>query len=166
VLDPEFIIEGLADSKKITAAKRTTLATAIFKHALSWSIGRAEPGEIDRYNILQASLLAMARAYTTLSVKPDYALVDGLYYPDIACPGEAMVQGDARVSAISAASIIAKVYRDAEMHSLEQIFPGYEFARHKGYPTAIHLQKLHLMGITELHRKTFAPVRKYLFHES
>lgn len=129
---------------------------------MAWAIGRAEASEIDRFNILQATLLAMTRAYAQLQVEPDWVQVDGTFYPDISAAGETIVQGDSKVAEISAASILAKVARDDEMSTLDMIYPGYEFSGHKGYPTKIHLQKLKQLGVTEQHRKSFAPVRKLL----
>ncbi len=162
ILDPNKPILGLTDSKKLTAKKRELLARQIKENALAWSIGRAEASEIDRINILQASLLAMQRAYNSLSIKPDWVQVDGGHYPPIQCAGESIIKGDLTEAAISAASILAKVYRDKEMLLLDQWFPGYEFAQHKGYPTKKHLQKLAELGVTNLHRKSFAPIKKII----
>ncbi len=162
ILDPHKPVLGLLDSKKLTAKRRQELAAMIRLQARAWAIGRAEASEIDAINILQASLLAMARAYAMLSIKPDRVLVDGNRYPAIACPGEAIVRGDAKVAEISAASILAKVARDEEMQTLDGLYPGYEFASHKGYATRLHLSRLHSLGVTELHRKSFAPVRNLL----
>ncbi len=162
ILDPDRPIVGLADSKTITVAKRGQLAALIYERALAWSIGRAEVSEIDQLNILQASLLAMKRAYHALSIKPGWVKVDGIHYPPIPCEGETVVKGDQCVAEISAASIIAKVARDSEMEVLDVVSPGYEFSRHKAYPTRLHLQKLHEQGVSDSHRKSFAPVRKIL----
>lgn len=162
VLDPDRPVSGLTDSKKLTAKKREALCDTIKNSALAWAIGRAEASEIDRINILQASLLAMRRAFVQISMPVDRVLVDGKFYPDIACPGETVIQGDLTVAEISAASILAKVARDEEMLVLDRMYPGYQFASHKGYPTKTHLQKLQQLGITLQHRKTFAPVRKLL----
>ncbi len=162
VLRPERPIAGLTDSKKLTARKRSILASVIRESAVDFAIGRAEASEIDRINILQASLLAMKRAFLQLSVPVDKVLVDGRFYPDIPCPGETVVQGDLTVAAISAASILAKVARDNEMVLLDRFYPGYDFAAHKGYPTKLHLQKLHQLGVSEQHRRSFAPVEKLL----
>lgn len=134
----------------------------IKSHARAWAIGRAEPSEIDKINILQATLLAMSRAYSQLNYTPDWVQVDGTFYPDISTPGETIVQGDSKVAEISAASILAKVTRDEEMSTLDLLYPGYEFSKHKGYPTKLHLEKLQILGITEQHRKSFSPVKKLL----
>lgn len=162
VLNPDKPITGLTDSKKLSAKRRDALSHEIKASALGWAIARAEPSEIDHINILQASLLAMKRAFLQLSLPVDKVLVDGKFYPDIACPGETVIGGDLSVAEISAASILAKVARDEEMLTLERLYPGYGFAAHKGYPTKLHLQKIHQLGITELHRKSFAPVKKLL----
>ena len=165
ILDPNYPIAGLTDSKKLTAKKRELLALTIKEQALAWSIARAEASEIDQINILQASLLAMRRAVQSLAVQPTWLKVDGNQYPDINCPGETIVQGDLLVAEISAASILAKVYRDNEMHVLDQLYPGYDFVKHKGYPTKVHKQKLSDLGITEQHRRSFSPVRNILIEQ-
>lgn len=162
ILDPARPITGLTDSKKLTEKKRRLLAEQIKCSALSWAIGRAEASEIDRINILQATMVAMQRAFSQLHIKPDFIKVDGNRLPSIACPGEAVVQGDLLVAEISAASILAKVARDEEMQVLDRLYPGYQFATHKGYPTQLHLQALQRLGITPQHRRSFAPVRKLL----
>ncbi|GAB4260666.1 MAG: ribonuclease HII [Methylomicrobium sp.] len=162
VLDPAKPIEGLMDSKKISAKQREALAKTIKQDALCWAVGRSEPSEIDRINILQAALLAMARAVNALAVTPDWLVVDGNRYPPIDIPGEAIVKGDALVPAISAASILAKVARDSEMSFLERLHPGYGFDLHKGYPTQLHQEKMKQLGVTPFHRKSFAPVRSLL----
>ncbi|MGR9073400.1 MAG: ribonuclease HII [Gammaproteobacteria bacterium] len=159
VLDDKNLIDGLADSKKLTPKRRSELAKMIREKALDFSIGRAEVSEIDAVNILNASLLAMKRAFSGLQYKPDWVLVDGNHYPRILCAGETRVQGDLTEPAISAASILAKVERDEEMTFLDRIYDGYEFAKHKGYPTKTHLSHLSRLGISEIHRITFAPVR-------
>jgi ribonuclease HII len=159
ILNPEQPILGLTDSKKLTAKKRETLAVTIKQQALAWAIGRAEPSEIDAINILQASLLAMARAVRVLQIQPDWLQVDGNQFPDIDYPGETIVQGDLLVPEISAASILAKVYRDNEMLILDTMYPGYEFSRHKGYPTKLHKNHIHELGICEQHRCSFAPIK-------
>jgi len=161
-LDSKNPIEGLTDSKKLSEKKRQAYSGLIKERAKAWAIGRAEPCEIDQLNILQATLLAMSRAYSLLSVTPNWVQVDGTFYPDIPCPGETIVKGDSKVAEISAASILAKVARDDEMITLDALYPGYEFAKHKGYPTKSHLQSLQILGVTEQHRKSFAPVRKQL----
>jgi ribonuclease HII len=155
-------VEGLADSKKLTPKRRNELAPAIEAQALAWSIGRAEVGEIDRLNILEATLLAMRRAYAALPIAPDWVLVDGNRYPDLPCPGQAIVGGDSIVPAISAASIIAKVFRDREMDLLDRFHPGYGFAIHKGYPTEFHQAALESLGVCAVHRRSFAPVKRRL----
>jgi len=162
ILDPERPIEGLADSKKLSEKRREALAEVIKEQALSWALGRAEVEEIDRLNILQASLLAMQRAVAGLQPAAEFALVDGNRCPDLACPAEAVIKGDDRVPVISAASVIAKVARDREMVALEQTFPGYGMAQHKGYPTKAHLESLQRLGVATIHRRTFGPVRKIL----
>jgi ribonuclease HII len=162
ILDPAKPIAGLTDSKKLNPKRREQLAQIIKRDALAWAIGRAEPSEIDQINILQASLLAMQRAFNSLVIKPDWVKVDGNQYPPINCAGETIVKGDLTESEISAASILAKVHRDHEMLVLEQLYPGYEIAKHKGYGTKIHLEKLQQLGVTPQHRKSFAPVRKLL----
>lgn len=130
--------------------------------ALSWSLGRAEPIEIDQLNILHATMLAMQRAVAGLHIAPDMVLIDGNRCPKLPMRSLAVVKGDSRVAEISAASILAKVTRDREMTELDAIFPDYGFAQHKGYPTAFHLEKLAVLGATEHHRRSFAPVRRAL----
>ncbi|MGR8933545.1 MAG: ribonuclease HII [Gammaproteobacteria bacterium] len=163
ILDRTKPIPGLTDSKKLSAKRREQLADQIRRDAVDYALGRAEASEIDRINILQASLLAMSRAVVMLHYKPDWVRVDGTYYPSIAYPGETVIQGDLLVAEISAASILAKVARDREMLLLDALYPGYGFAEHKGYPTRIHLDRLQLLGATELHRRSFAPVKKLRF---
>ena len=162
ILDPARFIVGLADSKKLSEARREALAPIIREQALAWALGRAEVEEIDAINILQASLLAMRRAVLALSVSPEFALIDGNRCPDLPCPAEAVVKGDSRVAAISAASIIAKVARDHEMVALDAQYPGYGLAGHKGYPSRVHLAALQQLGVTPIHRRSFAPVRRLL----
>lgn len=162
ILDPARPIAGLTDSKKLSDKKRRLLAEHIKAEALAWAIGRADASEIDTINILQASLLAMRRAFSQLAVTADYVRVDGNVYPDIACVGETVIQGDALFAEISAASIIAKVARDDEMPVLDMLYPGYGFAVHKGYPTKQHLQALSRLGACPQHRKSFAPIAKLL----
>lgn len=162
ILDPTKPIVGLADSKKLSEKKRDALYHEIVEKALSWSLGRAEPHEIDELNILHATMLAMQRAVAGLHISPDYVLIDGNRCPKLAMPSQAVVKGDSRVAEISAASILAKVTRDREMVELDARFPEYGFAQHKGYPTAYHLEKLALHGATEFHRCSFAPVRRAL----
>lgn len=151
-------LAGLADSKKLSSRRRAHLADAIRTHSLAWSIGRAEVVEIDRLNILNAALLAMRRACLGLGVAPAFVQVDGNRLPNLPFPCEAVVGGDARIAAISAASIIAKVYRDREMDVLDTLFPGYGLSVHKGYPTAEHLTRLAAIGPSSLHRRSFRPV--------
>ena len=162
ILDPVKPIAGLNDSKKLTAARRESLAVQIKEEALCWSIARASVEEIDALNILQASLLAMHRAVQQLVPQPTYVLVDGNHLPTWPYASEPVIKGDARVPAIAAASILAKVQRDAELAALDELYPGYGFARHKGYPTAAHLQALVKLGVTAVHRKSYAPVKKLL----
>mgnify|MGYP000380035513 FL=1 len=162
ILDPDRPIAGLNDSKKLTEKKRLLLAAEIREKALSFSIARASISEIDQLNILQASLLAMKRAVETLSVQPRYVLVDGNRLPKWTYPAKAMVKGDSRFACIAAASILAKVTRDAEMDALAVDFPQYGFAKHKGYPTRDHLQALRDHGVTPFHRQSYAPVRKII----
>ncbi len=162
ILDPGRPIEGLADSKQLSPSQRAALAVQIRERALSWGLGQAGVEEIDRLNILQASLLAMARAVAALDGPVELALVDGNQLPALPCAARAIVDGDARVPAISAASIIAKVVRDELMTDLDARYPGYGFARHKGYPTKTHIAALATLGVTEVHRRSFGPVRRYL----
>lgn len=158
ILDPSRPIQGLADSKKLSEKRRQTLAEQIRDQALAWSLGRAEPAEIDELNILHATMLAMRRAVAGLSMAPGAVLVDGNRTPEFGCPAEAMVKGDGRVPAISAASILAKVARDAEMTALHERHPEYGFDRHKGYPTAVHLDAIKRHGVLPEHRRSFGPV--------
>ena len=160
ILDEKKPIEGLADSKKISEKKRDALYDEIVKNSVSWSVGRASVSEIDQLNILQASMLAMHRAVLGLSIQPEYVLVDGNRLPNWDFPAEAVVKGDSRVREISAASIVAKVTRDREMEALDNKFPGYGFAKHKGYPTALHLQVLADKGPCAIHRNSFGPVKQ------
>lgn len=158
VLHPEKPIPGLADSKALTEKQRDHLCLLIKSEAMCWALGRAEPEEIDRLNILQATLLAMQRAVAALSVLPHHIQVDGNRCPEVDCSVEAVVQGDATIAAISAASILAKVTRDREMCEWHRHFPQYEFDRHKGYPTPRHRELLARYGPCPLHRHSFAPV--------
>jgi ribonuclease HII len=162
ILDPARPIVGLADSKKLSERRREELAEIIKEQALSWALGRAEVEEIDRLNILQASLLAMQRAVRALQPAAEFALVDGNRCPELACPAEAVIKGDDRIPAISAASVIAKVARDREMVQLDQTYPGYGLAKHKGYPTRAHLESLRQIGVSIIHRRSFGPVRRLL----
>ena len=162
ILDPQKPIMGLTDSKKLSEKKRLALAEEIKEKALCWALGRAEPEEIDSLNILHATMLAMQRAVEGLSITPDFVLVDGNRVPNLSMPAQAVVKGDALVQEISAASILAKVTRDLEMAELDKQFPEYGFAKHKGYPTALHFEKLSQYGATPFHRKSFAPVARCL----
>ena len=162
ILDPNNPITGLADSKKLSEKRRIALAEEIKQKALCWSLGRAEPDEIDKLNILYATMLAMQRAVAGLAIQPDFVLVDGNRIPKLTMPAQAIVKGDSLVAEISAASILAKVARDLEMAELDQRYPEYGFAQHKGYPTKLHFEKLAELGATPFHRKSFAPVAKAL----
>ncbi|TCO81994.1 RNase HII [Plasticicumulans lactativorans] len=160
ILDPARPIAGLADSKTLSARRREVLAAAIRERALAWALGRADAAEIDAINILWASMRAMERAVAALALTPALVQVDGNRCPPglgVAC--EAIVKGDAKVAAIAAASILAKVARDAELVELDRRWPAYGFARHKGYPTAEHLAALARLGPCPEHRRSFAPVR-------
>ena len=158
VLDPDRPVPGLADSKKLSARRREELAGEVRRCARAWRLGRAEPEEIDELNILGATMLAMQRAVAGLDPAVDAVVVDGNRFPDFGLPAEAVVGGDRRVPAISAASILAKVARDGEMHRLHARYPGYGFDRHKGYPTRDHLAALQQHGPLPEHRRSFAPV--------
>ncbi|GJJ79953.1 ribonuclease HII [Pasteurella canis] len=160
ILDPNKRIEELKDSKKLSEKKRLLLAEEIKQKALAWSLGRAEPEEIDELNILHATMLAMQRAVENLKISPHLVLVDGNRVPNLEIPAQAIVKGDSLVAEISAASILAKVARDQEMKELDQQYPQYAFAQHKGYPTKLHLEKLAEFGPLPQHRRSFAPVRK------
>ena len=159
ILDPARPIEGLRDSKKLSAARRESLALEIRTHALSWSIAQCSEAEIDTLNILQASMLAMRRAIDGLHRRPTLALIDGNRCPVIAVRCDAIIQGDDRVTEISAASILAKTARDAALCALHAQYPEYAFDQHKGYPTPLHLARLRLHGVSPVHRRTYAPVR-------
>ena len=162
ILDPQYPIEGLRDSKKLSPSRRDELAKIIRERALAWSIASASVAEIDEINILQASLLAMHRAVGALNPEPEYVLVDGNRLPQWDYASEPVIGGDDRVPAIAAASILAKVHRDNELVALDSVYPGYGFAAHKGYPTARHLKALQTLGVTPIHRRSFAPVKKIL----
>ena len=166
VLDPDNPIEGLRDSKKLTAARREYLYEQIMEKAKAWGVGEASPAEIDEINILQATMLAMRRAIedltTRLSGWPDKALIDGNRCPELPIAAEAIVKGDAKESAISAASIVAKVTRDRQMQLLHERHPEYGFAQHMGYPTEAHFAALKQYGACDQHRRSFSPVRKVL----
>jgi len=162
ILDPEQPISGLADSKALSEKKRGILFDEIQIKAKAWAIGRAEVEEIDKINILQATMLAMQRAVAGLALQPGHVLVDGNRCPELPCTAEAVIKGDGKIPAISAASIIAKVTRDREMVLLDAEYPGYGLAGHKGYPTKVHMAALQRLGVTPIHRRSFAPVRKAL----
>ena len=162
ILDPRQPIDGLNDSKKLTAARREMLAVEIREKALAWAVADASVQEIVRINILQASLLAMQRAVSGLSLMPEKALVDGNKCPVLACPVEAIVGGDGKLAAIAAASILAKTVRDALMQELHVLYPQYGFDRHKGYPTALHLAALREHGISPVHRRSYGPVAQMI----
>ena len=162
ILDPARRIRGLDDSKQLAPAVRLKLAERIRSRALAWAVASASVEEIDALNILQAALLAMRRAVTALAVVPELALVDGLHCPQLPIEVRAIVDGDAKVKAISAASILAKTERDAEMVRLAERYPQYGFERHKGYPTPEHLELLQRFGPCEVYRRSFAPVRALL----
>jgi ribonuclease HII len=162
ILDPNQPIAGLNDSKKLTEKRREALFEEIQQKAYCFCIARANVAEIDRLNILQASLLAMQRAVEGLLIQPEHVWVDGNKIPRWSYAAEAVIKGDSRVAAISAASILAKVTRDREMVAADKIYPGYGFAGHKGYPTKMHMVALEQLGVTPIHRVSFAPVRAQL----
>lgn len=162
ILNRNAVIEGLKDSKQLSAAKRQYLSNEIHQKALAVAIGRAEVNEIDRLNILQASLLAMQRAVAALALAPTLVLVDGNRSPKWVYRSHAIIRGDQLIDSISAASIVAKVYRDQEMVQYHEQFPQYGFNQHMGYGTAMHLQALRQHGPCAIHRQSFAPVRKWL----
>jgi ribonuclease HII len=162
ILDPEKPIAGLNDSKKLSEKRREALFIEIKDKALSFCIARASVAEIDELNILQASLLAMHRAVAGLTVQPEFVLVDGNRLPSWSYRAQAVVKGDSRVPAIAAASILAKVSRDREMAEMDVLYPGYGMAGHKGYPTKVHLAALKALGVTPIHRRSYAPVRAIL----
>ena len=164
ILDDTRPIAGLGDSKKLSERQRDQLAPVIREQALAWAVAYADVGEIDRLNILQATLLAMRRAVLALPVQPHQVLVDGLYCPQTGIPSQAIVKGDSKVAAISAASILAKTARDALMLELHEKYPQYGFSEHKGYPTAAHLAALREHGVSVVHRQSFKPVREMLQH--
>lgn len=162
ILDPDRPVDGLADSKKLSEKARDKLAPLIRDRALAWSVASASVEEIDALNILQATLLAMRRAVEALTVRPQAVLVDGTQCPKLDLPAEAVVKGDVTVAAISAASILAKTARDAEMRRLHLEYPQYGLDRHKGYPTAAHLASLRAHGVIGIYRRSFGPVRVLL----
>ncbi|MCX2778794.1 ribonuclease HII [Microbulbifer thermotolerans] len=160
ILDPDKTIEGLADSKKLSEKKRELLFDEIRERALCFAVARATVEEIDRLNILHASLLAMRRAVENLRIQPEFVVVDGNRKPDWNYPCDTVVKGDGRVAAIAAASILAKVTRDREMVALDGEYPGYGLSAHKGYPTKAHLEALERLGPSPIHRQSFAPVKQ------
>jgi ribonuclease HII len=168
ILDPQYPIAGLADSKTLSEKKRNSLAIQIKQHALAWAIASSSVEEIDEINILQASLLAMKRSIETLRTPagvrllPQKVLVDGLHCPDTDIPSQAIVKGDGKVQAIAAASILAKTARDDDLYQLDKIYPQYNFAKHKGYPTADHLERLKEHGVSPVHRRSYAPVKRII----
>lgn len=162
ILDPTKSIEGLADSKKLSDKKRDALYDLIVDNALAYAVGRASPDEIDELNILHATMLAMQRAVNGLAITPQHVLIDGNRCPALSMSSQAVVKGDARVEEISAASIIAKVTRDREMEALDKEFPQFGFAKHKGYPTKLHMEMIEQFGVTPYHRRSFKPVKAAL----
>ncbi len=162
ILDPARPVSGLADSKKLSEKKREALFDEIVEKSLCWAVGRAEPAEIDQINILQATLLAMSRAVDALAIQPEFVVVDGNRLPKLGMPAQAIIKGDGRVEAISAASIVAKVTRDREMADLDRQYPEYGFAAHKGYPTKVHMEAIQTHGVCGQHRRSFKPVREAL----
>lgn len=162
ILDPNRPIAGLGDSKKLSEKKRDALAPLIKEYALAWAIGEASVAEIDELNILHATMLAMQRAVANLPIVPQMVLVDGNRVPNLPMAAQAVVKGDSLVAEISAASILAKVHRDAQMAQLHERYPHYNFAGHKGYPTAFHLEQIAKHGVIDEHRRSFKPVRLIL----
>jgi ribonuclease HII len=166
ILPHNFVLPGLNDSKKLTSKQREELNLQIKCTAIAWGIGQASPAEIDQINILYASLLAMSRAFhemlNNFSIEPNLVLVDGNRCPELSYPTQAIVKGDSKIPQISAASIIAKVYRDQQMMELHKKYPEYGFNHHMGYPTKQHLEKIKNYGVTPEYRKTFKPVKAIL----
>lgn len=163
ILPSDYMLQGLDDSKKILdERKREKLAAQIKRDAVSWAVGQAQVEEIERINIYQAGLLAMHRAISQLTPQPDYLLVDARTVPRCCCPQRAIIHGDALSASIAAASLIAKTTRDLHMMQMDEIYPEYGFAKHKGYPTAFHLMALRKLGPSPIHRKTFGPVKALL----
>ena len=163
ILGPNFDIEGLRDSKKLSESKRYSLAAHIKKNAIAWSLGVCSASEIDELNIHQATLLAMKRAIEALgSYESMKVMVDGLFCPKIDYPSESIVKGDDKVAEISAASIIAKTERDLKMIEIDKIYPAYQFKKHKGYPTKLHIEIIKCEGLCEYHRKSFSPIKEML----
>jgi ribonuclease HII len=166
ILDEARPIEGLADSKALSARRREELSVLIKERAICWALGRAEVEEIDRLNILQASLIAMQRAVMALTLAPELVLVDGNQAPRLVYPVTTIIRGDSTELSISAASILAKVARDAEMCDLDRRYPGYGFSLHKGYPTRVHIEALQRQGVSPIHRRSFGPVRRAITNTS
>jgi len=166
ILDPLRPIGGLADSKTLSAGKRDSLAVIIKQTALSWAIAEASVEEIDELNILQATLLAMQRAVSGLSMRPDEVLVDGNRLPVLAMPAQAIIKGDSKIAAISAASILAKVARDKLMDEYHRQYPDFAFQLHKGYGTRQHLAEIEKFGFLGVHRKTFNPVKSLIIKQN
>lgn len=164
ILHPEKPILGLKDSKLLTPKQRANLFDAIIENAMSYAVGRAEVYEIDAINILQATLLAMERAVKALSIQPSLAMIDGNKAPKLSCQTKTIIGGDLIEPAISAASILAKVTRDREMEMLDQQYPEYGFAKHKGYGTKDHILALQKHGPSDIHRKSYAPIAAYFEH--
>ena len=162
ILDPRRPIEGLNDSKKLSAKRREQLAGEIRLKALAWAVARASVEEIDQINILQASLLAMQRAVALLTIAPEFALIDGNRCPSLNCKSEAIIGGDGKVAAIAAASILAKTVRDAEMMEVHLCYPMYAFDRHMGYPTVLHITLMTQHGVSPVHRRSYGPVARLL----
>jgi ribonuclease HII len=162
ILDPARTIEGLRDSKLLSEGQRVLLEKEIQQRAIAFAVACASVEEIDRLNILQATMLAMQRAVEALGIRPDEAWIDGNRCPRLTCRARAFVQGDRLHPVISAASILAKTARDAEMLRMHERYPQYGFDRHKGYPTAEHLALLRRHGASDIHRRSFAPVRRIL----
>lgn len=162
ILDPANPIAGLNDSKKLSAKRREALAVEIRAKALAWFVAEASVEEIDRINILQASMLAMQRAVAGLVISPERALIDGNRCPALLCPAEAIIGGDGKVASIAAASILAKTVRDASMLELHRCYPQYGFDRHMGYPTAAHVEALREYGVSPVHRRSYGPVARLL----
>ena len=152
-------LEGIQDSKRVPALQRQVLSDLIRRMAVSWAIGAATVAEIDQYNIHRATLLAMRRAILGVDVAPTYLYVDGTVYPDVGCPGKAVVRADKNIHVVAAASILAKVARDRVMEAMSKKYPGYGFERHKGYPTPLHLDRLSRLGPCPIHRISYQPVR-------
>jgi ribonuclease HII len=162
VLNPANKIEGISDSKKLSEKKRNKIAYLIKRDSMAWAVASASVEEIDKINILQASLLAMKRAVESLPFLPDKILVDGIHSPKLNLQVQTIIKGDSLVPEISAASVLAKTARDAEMYRLHKSFPAYGFDQHKGYPTRKHLEALQIHGISIVHRRSFSPVRKLI----